>query len=131
MGISRLSADYLNSTGLISKYKVVEGMALFRHPNGTFYMITSHLSGWVPNPLTLYRAEGGTLDDPQWVSMGNPTNHSQSFNSQPSFVLKYAPAVGEPYFIYMADNWISAGPHGLRDASYVRLPMHFGERTVA
>eukprot|EP00912_Choanoflagellata_sp_UC4_P000009 UC4_evm3s7 len=33
-GISRLSADYLNTTGLISSHSKFEGMALFRHPNG-------------------------------------------------------------------------------------------------
>jgi hypothetical protein len=30
-------------------------------------------SGWDPNPLMLFRAAGTTLDDPQWVDMGNPT----------------------------------------------------------
>ena len=32
---------------------------------GTYYIITSHLTGWSPNPLMLYRAAGKTLDDPQ------------------------------------------------------------------
>jgi hypothetical protein len=44
-GISRLSSDYLNSTGLISNHSVFEGMALFRHPNKTYYAVTSHLTG--------------------------------------------------------------------------------------
>lgn len=48
-------------------------MAIFRHPNGTYYAITSHLTGWNPNPLMLFRAAGPTLADPQWVDMGNPT----------------------------------------------------------
>ena len=34
-GISRLTDDYHNTTGLISNHSVFEGMALFRHPNGT------------------------------------------------------------------------------------------------
>jgi hypothetical protein len=37
-GISRLSADYLTSSGMISNHSVFEGMALFRHPNGTYYV---------------------------------------------------------------------------------------------
>ena len=68
-GISRLSPDYLNSTGIISNHSVFEGMALFRHPNGTYYIIGSHLTGWGHNPLMLFRAAGKTLDDPQWVDM--------------------------------------------------------------
>ena len=72
-GISRLSADYLTSAGMISNHSVFEGMvsaaidpiltsdfyfwcqALFRHSNGTYYMMTSHLTGWNPNPLMLFR----------------------------------------------------------------------------
>lgn len=125
-GISRLTADYLNSTGLISKHPVFEGMALFRHPNGTYYAVTSHLTGWSPNPLMLLRAAGATLDDPQWVDMGNPTNDKTSFNTQPTFVVSFTPASGAPYFVYMADNWVHGGPAGLVDAAYVWLPLHFG-----
>mmetsp|Transcript_6711 Transcript_6711/g.20136 ORF Transcript_6711/g.20136 Transcript_6711/m.20136 type:complete len:239 (-) Transcript_6711:385-1101(-) len=103
-GISRLTKDYLNSTGLISRHPVFEGMALFRHPNGTYYCIGSHLTGWNPNPLMLFRAAGATLDDPQWVNMGNPTRDATSFNSQPTYVVSFMPASGDAYFVYMADN---------------------------
>mmetsp|Transcript_93749 Transcript_93749/g.292130 ORF Transcript_93749/g.292130 Transcript_93749/m.292130 type:complete len:363 (-) Transcript_93749:139-1227(-) len=128
--ISRLSRDYLNSTGVISKHPVFEGMAIFRHPNGTYYMITSHLTGWEPNPLMFFRAAGKTLDDPQWVNMGNPTGSPTSLNSQPSYVVQYTPASGPPYFMYMADDWVhcpnadgSQGP--LVNACYIWLPIHF------
>lgn len=129
-GISRLTSDYLNSKGLISQSTSYEGMALFRHKNGTYYMITSHLTGWDPNPLMLFRAAGKTLDDPKWVNMGNPTNDPKSFNTQPTYVVEFTPAKGDPYFVYMADNWIHAGSKGLIDASYVWLPFDFGGNTV-
>jgi len=135
VGISRLTPDYLNSTGMISNHSVFEGMALFRHPNGTYYMMTSHLTGWDPNPLMLFRAEGETLDDPRWVNMGNPTNDSTAFNSQPTYVVQYTPAHGDPYFVYMGDNWVhcpnadgSEGP--LINACYVWLPINFHENSV-
>ena len=99
--ISRLTPDYLNSTGIISNHTRFEGMALFRHPNGTYYIVTSHLTGWGPNPLMLFRAAGKTLDDPQWVGMGNPTGDEVSFNSQPTYVVQYTPHTGDPYFVYM------------------------------
>lgn len=81
-------------------------MALFRHPNGTYYIITSHLTGWSPNPLMLFRAAGKTLDDPQWVNMGNPTADRTSFNTQPTYVVQYTPTTGAPYFVYMADKYV-------------------------
>ena len=58
--ISRLTPDYLGSTGIISNHSVFEGMALFRHPNGTYYIVGSHLTGWTPNPLMIFRAAGAT-----------------------------------------------------------------------
>merc|ERR1719507_2715575 len=109
-------------------------MALFRHPNGTYYMMTSHLTQWYPNPLMLFRAQGKTLDDPQWVNMGNPTGDNRSFNSQPTYVVQYTPKNGDPYFVYMGDNWLhcpnedgSEGP--LVNACYVWLPIRFHEAT--
>ena len=71
---------------MISNHTKFEGMALFRLANGTYYIMTSHLSGWSPNPLMLFRAEGKTLDDPQWVDMGNPTGNKESFHTQPTYV---------------------------------------------
>ena len=105
-------------------------MALFRHPNGTYYIITSHLTGWGPNPLMLFRAAGATLDDPQWVDMGNPTGDATSFNTQPTYVITAVDAKGDSYFIYLADNWIHGGPQGLTDAAYVWLPLKFGADIV-
>jgi len=124
-GISRLTDDYLNTTGLLSQGPRLEGMALFRLPNGTLYMLTSHQTGWRPNPLMLYRANGPDLSDPQWQDLGNPTRHFESFNTQPTYVVPYTTKKGETYFIYMADNWIHAGAGGLLDASYVWLPIKF------
>merc|ERR1719277_112940 len=103
-GISRLTDDYLNTTGIISTGPRFEGMALFRHTNGTLYMMTSHLSGWNPNPLMLYRSDGPDLSDPQWQDLGNPTHQSLSFNTQPTYVVPYTTRKNETYFIYMADN---------------------------
>ncbi|CAK0848708.1 unnamed protein product [Prorocentrum cordatum] len=87
--------------------------------------MTSHQTGWNPNPLMLYRANGPDLSDPQWQDMGNPTRNILSFNTQPTYVVPYTTKTNETYFIYMADNWIHAGLGGLMDASYVWLPISF------
>ena len=129
--ISRLTDDYLSSAGVISTHRpVFEGMAIFRHTNGTLYCIASHLTGWNPNPLMVFRAAGTSLDDPQWVDMGNPTGHPTSFNTQPTFVVSATSKAGEQFFIYLADNWVHAGPAGLPDASYVWLPLRFIKGTL-
>ena len=105
-------------------------MAFFRLPNGTYYLIASHLTGWNPNPLMLFRAAGTTLDDPQWVDMGNPTGEVESFNTQPTAVVSHKAADGTSYFVYLADNWVHGGPRGLIDASYVWLPFWISENDV-
>ena len=124
--ISRLTADFLGSQGVISTHRpVFEGMALFRLANGTYYCIASHLTGFRPNALMLLRAEGTSLDDPKWTNLGNPTGDPTSFNSQPAFVVSVARAGGDPYFVYMGDNWLHGGEAGLADAAYVWLPLRF------
>ena len=77
-----------------------------------------------------------SLDDPSlsWEDLGNPTHHFRSHNAQPTFVFS-APAhlgglvdrrSGRPFALLMADNWLYAGPRGLRDAGYIWLPIEFG-----
>ena len=129
--ISRLSADFLESQGIISTHQpVFEGMALFRHTNGTYYCLASHLTGYRPNELMLLRAQGTSLDDPRWINLGNPTGDATSFNSQPTYVASATTAHGEPYFVYMGDNWLHGGPRGLPDAAYVWLPLRFSHQRV-
>ena len=126
IGISRLTTDYLDSMGMISRHSpVFEGMAIFRHTNGTLYCVSSHLTGWRPNPLMLWRAAGTSLDDPRWEDMGNPTDDPPSFNTQPTYVVSATSRSGEQFFVYLADNWLHGGPAGLPDASYVWLPLRF------
>jgi len=131
VGISLLTDDYLNTTGIISTHDVFEGMALFRLPNGTYYVITSHLTGWAPNPLMLFRAAGPSLHDPQWVDMGNPTGDQQSFFSQPTYVVSQTDKKGQLYWIYLGDNWVHGDPTGqLINASYIWLPMEFSDTNI-
>jgi hypothetical protein len=100
-------------------------MAMFR-ANGTAYIVTSHLTGWNPNPLMLLKATGPNLDNPNWVDLGNPTGDATSFNTQPTYVVPYTTSKGQSYFVYMGDNWIHCGSRGLPDACYVWLPFWFG-----
>lgn len=129
-GISKLTPDFLNTTGIISKIPTSEGMAMFRLPNGTYYVLSSHLSGWKPNPMIAWRSTSTLLDGADWEDLGNPTDNSTSFYSQPTSVLQYNPASGDPYFVYVGDNWVHCGgatamddATRLQEACYVWLPI--------
>ena len=51
----------------------------------------------------LFRAEGKTLADPQWVLMGNPTHDARSFNTQPTYVVSAIGGYNTYEYIYIVD----------------------------
>ena len=59
----------------------------------------------------------------QGTLLGNPTNDSTSFNTQPTYVVAQKDQNGQQYFIYLADNWLK--DNGLINAGYVWLPFWF------
>lgn len=144
VGITRLSDDYLWTEGaIISRLDTCEGMAMFRLPNGTYYLLTSHLTSWEPNPLVAWRSTKTTLDGTEWVNIGNPTGSETSFDSQPTFVIQYNPVwknrqagdTQNPYLLYMGDNWVRCGANEtglgrLKTACYVWLPMRIPNQKV-
>lgn len=80
-----------------------EGPALFE-ANGKKYMITSGMTGYVPNKSDCAMAEG--WDEP-FTSIGNPhvsDESDASFNSQISKIFKVEGKNG--LYIAMADRWI-------------------------
>jgi len=128
VGISKLSPDYLNTTGLTSTIQMArEGHAVFRRGD-RYYMMTSHLTGWAPNPADLFISDKDTLDGAVWTSLGNPTGSSTTFDSQSTFVLPFPSTKnpGEVFYIYMGDRWDSPN---LLNASYIWLPYTFHSPT--
>jgi hypothetical protein len=127
VGISRLTEDYLNTEGILSFIPAPrEAPAMFKW-KGTYYLWTSHLSGWDPNAAELWMSPNRTLNGAAWISLGNPTNNSYTFNSQSSYVLPYKQRTGETLLIYMGDRWNFNGPGGLMNASYIWLPIEVNE----
>lgn len=117
VGFSRLSADYLNTTGIIAKINDArESPAMFQY-SGRYYLVTSHLTGWNPNPMELFDC-GRSLVNAQCTSLGNPTKDSTTFNSQSTNVLIYKNTI-----IYQGDRWNYSGPGGLLNATYIWLPI--------
>ena len=75
-----------------------EGPAAFFVPKVGYFIWTSHVTGWNPNPAAVYFAE--SIESPTWTSLGNPTNNSTSFASQSTYVLHINGSV-----IYVADRF--------------------------
>jgi len=121
-----MNDDYTNTTGVTSTIPIPrEGHAIFRRGD-RYYMMTSHLPGWAPNPADLFISDGDTLDGAVWTRLGNPTGSSTTFNSQSTLVISYPSTVhpGESYYIYIGDRW-----NPLINASYIWLPFQFHTTT--
>ncbi|MGB7395058.1 MAG: family 43 glycosylhydrolase, partial [Pricia sp.] len=122
--ISRLADDYLSLT---DEYVRVfpggnnEAPAIFKK-EGKYYMITSGLTGWDPNPAR--SAVADNMMGP-WKALGNPVRGSEeekktTFESQSTYVI---PVQGkENAYIFMADRWRPKNPI---DGRYVWLPIEF------
>lgn len=62
VGISQLSDDYLNTTGITSRIPVPREEHTVFHRNNRYYMMTSHLTGWAPNAADLFISDGDSLN---------------------------------------------------------------------
>jgi hypothetical protein len=123
VGISSLSYDYLKTVELVSYIgESREAQALFKY-KGNYYMWTSHLTNWDPNPAELFVADGPALIGASWTSLGNPSNDATTFDSQSAYVLPYEEEHQNIRLIYMGDRWNAKGPGGLKNATYVWLPI--------
>lgn len=106
-----------------------EAPAIFR-ARGRYYMITSGLTGWAPNPARSFVAD--RIDGP-WTPLGNPvrgtpTQVATTFGGQSTFVLPLPTRGGAERFVFMADIW---RPKNAIDGRYVWLPIEWeGDRPI-
>ena len=122
--ISKLTDDYLSLT---DEYVRVfpggnnEAPAILKK-DGKYFMITSGLTGWDPNPAR--SAMANNMMGP-WKDLGNPVRGTEAekkttFKSQSTYIL---PVMGKKdAFIFMADRWRPKNPI---DGRYVWLPIEF------
>lgn len=122
--ISKLSDDYLS---LSNEYIRIfpggrnEAPAIFKK-DGKYFMFSSGLTGWKPNPGKL-----AVADDimGEWTFLGNPCRGEEeekatTFWSQSTYVI---PVQGKKNaFIFAADRW---KPDNAIDGRYVWLPIQF------
>ena len=70
VGISRLSDDYMDTTGLCSVIpEAREGHAIFHH-NERYFMLTSHLTGWAANDMEAFVTGADSLQGAEWSVAG-------------------------------------------------------------
>ncbi len=122
--ISKLSPDYLS---LSNEYVRIfpggnnEAPAILKR-DGKYFMITSGLTGWAPNPARSAMAKN--MLGP-WKSLGNPVRGTEkerktTFHSQSTHIL---PVLGKKdAYIFMADRWV---PKDAIDGRYIWLPIEF------
>jgi hypothetical protein len=120
--ISELTDDYLNFTGKWVRVQVGgqnEAPAIFEK-DGSYYMITSGLTGWDPNAARSFKANSMMG---KWEPLGNPArgiDADKTFYSQSTFIL---PVQGkEDAYIFMADRW---KPEKHIDGRYIWLPIEW------
>ena len=126
--ISKLSNDYLSLT---NQYIRVfpsgrnEAPAVFKK-DGKYFMFSSGLTGWKPNPAKL-AVSNSMMGD--WKFLDNPCRGTEEENkttfwSQSTYVL---PVSGKKdAFIFIADRW---RPENAIDGRYIWLPIEFENET--
>jgi len=72
----------------------------------SWYIWSSHTSGWTPNPADLLVSKDGMAGP--WTSLGNPSGNKTTFGTQGSHVMKL-PRAGDPpgveRFLYVGDRY--------------------------
>ena len=98
--VSRLTDDWLDVAPVPAThiFEDLEGPAAFYAPGVGYFIWTSHVSGWNPNPAAVYHAT--SITSPTWTPLGNPTGNRTSFSSQSTYIL---PVNGT--FVYIADRF--------------------------
>ena len=122
--ISKLSDDYLSLTDTFVRVFPNgnnEAPAIFKK-DGKYFMFSSGLTGWSPNPARLSSADSIMGE---WTALGNPClgtkeEKATTFWSQSTYVI---PVIGKKdAFIFAADRW---NPKNAIDGRYVWLPVEF------
>jgi hypothetical protein len=122
-----LSDDYLSIDSLVTVLFPGgrrEAPAIFKR-NGTYFLVSSGLSGWDPNQGQYATSSSITSG---WSSLKNVGNDS-TFYSQSTYVQPVEGTGGTEY-LYMGDRWAGAWGGRVNDSSYLWQPIAFPSDTT-
>ncbi|KAK9861598.1 hypothetical protein WJX84_003056 [Apatococcus fuscideae] len=129
LGITKLAPNYLGLEGGICAQTPfqAEAPAVFKHGPSSYWILSSHLTGWAPNPPLLWHANSSEgLCGTSWYLMPQPATGPGSettWDSQSTAVFPYQTEDGRELLMYLGDRWNAAGPGGVAQAGYVWLPL--------
>ena len=114
-GISQMTDDCLNVTGIVSQGPDMEGQAIMRDDAGVLHLLGSHLTGWAPNAAQFVTSPNASLVGAQWANNVNPSGDPTTYDSQSTFIFPFAHADGHHTQMAMLDRWNSGlpGPSGI------------------
>jgi hypothetical protein len=120
-GISEMTADCLNTTGIVSAGPKMEGQALMRDDGGELHLLGSHLTGWSSNPAQFVRSPNKTLNGAVWVDNINPSTGPNTYDTQSTFIYAFEHADGHHTYMAMLDRWNAGrpGPSGIDNMTMV------------
>jgi hypothetical protein len=124
-GISQMSDDCLNVTGIVSQGPDMEGQAIMRDDAGVLHLLGSHLTGWAPNAAQFVTSPNASLVGAVWVDNVNPSGDPTTYDSQSTFIYPFKHADGHTTAMAMFDRWNSGrpGPSGIDNMTMLWLPL--------
>jgi len=119
--IASLSDDYLKTTKVskIPNSKRREAPAMIKK-NGYYFLITSGLTSWNPNPTKVHRATNiwGPYEDLGNFCVGE--KREITFNAQSTYILELQDKPGS--YVFMGDRW---NRENMKRSAHIWLPLEF------
>lgn len=103
----------------------LEGPAVF-YSEKTYYLWTSHTSGWDGSPAVVHCAPAMNSSTWSLCGPGNPTHNKSAFQSQSTDVVAVPGDTTGRRFIYLADRWVPF-INTTESGRYVWLPLNVAE----
>lgn len=122
-GISQMTADCLNVTGIISSGPHMEAQALMRDTTGVLHYVGSHETGWGANEAFFVTSPNTSLAGAIWTNDYNPSHSGDTYDSQSTFLYPFKHADGHVTHIWMADRWNMWGPGSIYNMTLIWLPL--------
>jgi hypothetical protein len=121
--IASLTRDFMNVERICFIHAPLEGGALV-HYGGLYYVVGSHMTGWMPNPNVYASAPAITGPWTEFMDLAPP--ETNNYGSQSTMLLKVMGSKATTV-IFMGDIW---RPRELWDSRYFWMPLEIGNGSM-